>query len=444
MKRLAAVSICIAALGAFSQLSAPLELSRAQTDGISGGAECTYACVDLMFDWSAPSMFFGFDQGSDLEVDLDEIVQQVIGRQDQVRSIRCTWTSQKHIPRGSDREFSADGGLTETGLPDKDTLLEDTMTVVIDGRKLFWRQDAWVLNGRQDASVLNGVREEFVRLQRSAAVVGGEAVTLIDGPTGVIERAAGGQAATDLLNIWPVLAAYRLFDPVLGRVKPEHLTLVGRAEFEGHPCVVLEEGPHPGGAYRQWWLAEDQDYCPVQWQQWREDASQHFCQGRMRYEKNLEGLWYLKSWDVAWHEAWGLVESFAATPIEVRLNEPVDPGVFEIIFPPGTSVYGRLRDMDYVLGEEGHGALEKQNVVSDQVMDEFVEKLRREHLPAESAEADKRVSPAEHPKGPIAPPVHAVAPPGRLSPYHWLLIGCGVVLLVVAAGAALARRKAAR
>ncbi|MCK4374596.1 MAG: sel1 repeat family protein, partial [Candidatus Brocadiae bacterium] len=44
---------------------------------------------------------------------------------------------------------------------------------------------------------------------------------------------------------------------------------------------------------------------------------------------------------------------------------------------------------------------------------------------------------------PVTPPVEAVAPPGRLSPYHWLLIGGGVVLLVVAAGAALARRKAA-
>ncbi|MCK4376579.1 MAG: hypothetical protein KAX19_14685 [Candidatus Brocadiae bacterium] len=226
-------------------------------------------------------------------------------------------------------------------------------------------------------------------------------------------------------------------------MKPEQLRLVGRAEFEGHPCVVLEEGPHPGGVYRQWWFAQDQDYCPVQWQQWREDGS-HFCQGRMRYQKNLEGLWYLKSWDVVWHEAWGLVESFAATPIDVRLNEPVDPGVFEIIFPPGTHVYDYVREMDYVVGEEGQGALEKQNAVSDEVMDEFVEKLRTEHLPPERAGAEKPAPGADQPKAPIAPPVEAVAPPRPLSPYHWLLIGGGVVLLVVVAGAALARRKAAR
>ncbi len=374
-------------------------------------------------------------RGTDAALDVQRIIELVRAREQQVRTVHCTWTVEHLTPKGALNILDAgQGGPAGGDSPQEDTVLQDTVTVIIGGQKLFWSLDAWIFSA---------ITRQFERSQAIAAIVDGKSVCLKEGGKQAVVGPPGW-FTTALLDFWPVLVAYRMLDPVLGKVKPEDLRVIGRAEHDGHPCVVLEQSRSLGRGPRFWWLAEDQDYCPVQWRTERADGtvSGH---AALQFEKNEQGLWCLTSWDLQCLLGPGgsLVGSQAATVTELRLNEPVAPSVFEITFPPGTRVHDRFSEVDYVVGEKGERPLEVKDTLSDEAMEEFVEKLRREHLPAEGAEGDKRVAPAEQPKAPVAPPVEAVAPPRRLSPYHWLLIGCGVVLLVVAAGAALARRKAA-
>ncbi len=369
-----------------------------------------------------------------------EIVQMVKSRQQQVRTVDCTWSSVTLYPKGPAAYWSELAEARQSAEASEATV-QDVRRLVIDGDRMrferrgpMWNLDEGRFEGAEELAVFADGRERLL-------FAGRHGVPPRSGSTGA--RNHGVSA----VHNYPVLMAYRLFDPVFGGPDPEQVELVGNAIWEGQRCVVIEhwDRRRQGAIWDRWWLAEDLGYRVVHWRSMWPDGKVA-SQVTMQYERDKRGDWRLVSWDLQFGsgpqgEALELTKSKVT---RLLLNEPVPPSEFELEFPPGTTVYDGIEDIRYVVGEQREHAPEMKDALSDAAMEEFVENVRREHLPAEGAEADKRVAPAEQPKAPVAPPVEAVAPPRRLSPYYWLLIGCGVVLLVVAAGAALARRKAAR
>jgi hypothetical protein len=143
--------------------------------------------------------------------------------------------------------------------------------------------------------------------------------------------------------------AYRLFDPTFGYLRPEEVRLLGVAERDGHPCVVVGVGDKLAST---WWLAQDQDYCPVH-VEWRRDGTLTM-RFDLRYVPDEEIGWRLQSWD--WMRPAGgdkLVPMHkSAEFVETTINEPVDRHVFEVLFPAGTSVRDDLLDVQYTVNEE--------------------------------------------------------------------------------------------
>lgn len=349
------------------------------------------------------------------EVDLQAIVAQVVSAQAEIRTVQCTWWSRKVYPQGD-------------YLPDQDREVVTSVTLLIDGQKV--RHDMAGTGWHADLN-------KFVPSRESGVLVDGESryhsATTQGGHIGPWSITGG------LLEFYPVYFACRLFDPVLGKATPSAVRFVGRAEYHGHPCIVIEE-TEENDDYHRWWLAEDQGYFPVLWRLADGEGTLRY-QASMEYEKDQEGHWLLHSWDVVAIRNGTVVDSSSNVATEMRLNEPVDPKAFDLVFPPGTSVTDMFRDTRYVVGEQED--VPQEDGLGDEGTDKFVERLRKQHLPAERPQAERAGPVAEQPKAPVAPPVEAVAPPRRLSLPHWLLIGSGVLLLTVAVAAAIRRRRAA-
>jgi hypothetical protein len=235
------------------------------------------------------------------------------------------------------------------------------------------------------------------------------------------------------LDSGPVFAAYRLLDPVLGWADHQMASLVGAAEHDGHPCLVIDVPSRSGGSSRyRCWLAQDMSGCIVRLQRLKEDGSV-ISEAEMRYAKDEKVGWHLQSWDLNVQSVKG---SSSNTVTEVQINEPIDPAVFGIKFPAGMEVYDMIRGTQYI--SDGEGTAPRADTLSGQAMDKFVEKVRKET----AQPRPPRPAPAQA-ATPAAPPVQAAAPPprGPLSP--WLLVGGGVLILLLIAAIALSRRRPA-
>jgi hypothetical protein len=90
------------------------------------------------------------------------------------------------------------------------------------------------------------------------------------------------------------------------------------------------------------------DYSVVFWEVIKDDGTT-WMQADMQYEKDPKVGWYLQRWTLAFP---GRNLSSTNVVTRMKLNEPVDPNVFKLVFPPGTEVYDRLTGAEYVAGNQ--------------------------------------------------------------------------------------------
>ena len=368
------------------------------------------------------------------EADFRTLVQKAVAREAGVTSVRCTWSGTKVIPKGSlVLPDASPEGFVRTGMPERDLTGPESGTIVMDGRKVFF-------------DTQDGIYNAEMRDLSQYGMIG----TFVDGRAMQLSSRGRGYVVPDsdvltMIYFYPLMWAYRLFDPVLGRADPDRLALVGRAEHDGHPCIVVEQETHDGSLDR-WWLSEDQDGCPLLWEYLYAEGKTG-TSAAMTYEREGQGPWHLTSWRIEVLSRQGALEqSVTATVTEVRLNEPIDPSTFEMTFPPGTPVWNEFDRTEYVVGQNPEPQAAEPSVLSDKAMEGFVEKVEKEtgaRRPEPRATVLREPAEPAAAARPAAPPVPALAPPPRMPAWSWVLVGAGGLLLLIVAAITLSRRKPA-
>jgi hypothetical protein len=230
------------------------------------------------------------------------------------------------------------------GLPAEDTVKESHVRIVLDGQKIRHDEEGsiWDLSYRrfcpynESVTFVNGVSRRLCGSQGNAQV-------------------SRENMTTSMLALSPVCLAYRLFDPVLGKAKPEEMRFVGYAEHDGHRCVVVCQPRRQQGYEDRFWFAIDQDYSVVAWDLSGPDGTAIYSAG-MKYEKGQDGHWRLRSWETAGPEGGGVR---TCKVLSLRLNEPVEANAFDLVFPRGTRVTDAIAGIEYRVGDDIEGAMER-------------------------------------------------------------------------------------
>jgi hypothetical protein len=352
---------------------------------------------------------------------LRSAVQREKAREATVKSLECAAAVRKLVPKGSIVMPGQGGaGPNWTGLPRQDAVLQGTLKLAMDGHKFFFDRNN---------SDWNPDEQEFRPYRKMGALAEGRDVSVSpDGNWATVGPGPSGDVL-DLMDFLPMRFAYRLFDTVLGAARPEEVTLVGSDVRDGHPCTVIEQRSRIRSD--RWWLAEDQDCCPIYWQILNPDGSLG-SSASMQYGRTSAGIWRLESWDLEVIFGGSFVESDKATVTDLRLNEPVDPALFRIILPAGTYVADQLEHREYVVGE----GEQPKEPAADKAMDEFVGKVRNE-----TARPKRATPPPARSPGPVRPPVQAVSAPPRGLP-SWLFCAGGALVVLVVVAILVSRRRA--
>jgi beta-lactamase regulating signal transducer with metallopeptidase domain/thiol-disulfide isomerase/thioredoxin len=278
------------------------------------------------------------------EVNLEPIFETIRQREARVKTLKYVWTSKESIPKGS--MTSGDPAMAAP-MPPEDAEIEQTYTMWLEGALVRIEERGQVLDENtgkfgpyEDTSVLgaDGVERELwhsAQIKPSALV----------GPLRHIPAGVQYQA---------VLQAYRLMDPVLGKVSPSEVRFVGRAEQQGHPCILIERQYKLSNSswFHRWWLAEDMAYSVLRWEDRRENG-EPMVQLDMQYAPDDHIGWRLMSWSLTlWPGPQREPVTRKNVATEVLLNETVALGTFSITFPPGTEVSDRFSGKVYIVGAQ--------------------------------------------------------------------------------------------
>jgi thiol-disulfide isomerase/thioredoxin len=211
--------------------------------------------------------------------------------------------------------------------PSADTKEDESYTVVIDGEKLRVEEhlQAW-----------NAITGNYAPSERIWCFVYGHSTVYF--PLWKSGQIREGDESTRGLSsnlLVPIICAYRLFSDTLGQAKPDEVLFVGRAEEDGHACLIVEKKfEQLRGIRYRWYLATDQGYRPVHFQSMQQNA-EVILDVHMRYAPDEKAGWRLVSWTSEWPHEKSRTESELT---ECRFNKPIEPVLFNLIFPNGTRV----------------------------------------------------------------------------------------------------------
>ncbi|GAG41605.1 unnamed protein product, partial [marine sediment metagenome] len=209
------------------------------------------------------ALAMGTPQAVAADAEAADVVAKLTARQEQVKSFRYAWRSEHLVPKGGRNHLyqymplDSPSGPVELPQPPQDTSVEEVCTLMVQGSNISYRKKGAIWSTVESRNVPDDSSEAYVD------GVGYELSTT---------HGYGGRAwESEVLSripLQPLLVAYRLFDPVLGLAKAADVALLGRAEQDGHPCIVIEyvDDAHPPGVRHRGWLAEDLDYSIIRWE----------------------------------------------------------------------------------------------------------------------------------------------------------------------------------
>ena len=157
------------------------------------------------------------------------------------------------------------------------------------------------------------------------------------------------------LSHTPFFLAFRFVGPTPGATRALELRIAGHSERNGHPCVVLEQDHSaPPGAtppLSRWWLAEDMEHSVLAWRMLQKgrDRLRALVDVDYYYKQDEQIGWRLSSWKKSWFRT-GKEELSTVTGL--KINEPISPAEFELIFPKGTRVTDEFRGITFEAGGE--------------------------------------------------------------------------------------------
>ena len=349
--------------------------------------------------------------------DLKSVMNALRVRREVVRTCDYEWTAEEFRAAKS-MPLSSPQGEIRDAAPDEDVAPEQSLRLTLDGQRLrlFFSGDIYSHSGSfihsQVTLVFNGKPGICKRLNRPH-------------DSGTIATPRRFRSLLGFAFWYPVIQAYRLFDPELDFVPPGRARIAGYSEVDGLRCVVVEEPFAAQEAYlRRVSLAVDRGLNPVHVQSMRTgEPDQVTYDARLEYEPHPEIGWRLIGWS---YGAWDPKHGFQNVKVKrADVNVPIPPETFALVFPPGTQVGDEILLIRYVL--PAFDAADVADVVPESAspptspMSEFVERVRIE-APA-----------APPPAGEVPAPLPAAASEtaGR-SPWIARLAGLGLAVIGLA------------
>jgi len=287
---------------------------------------------------------------------VDKIIEALRERESKVNTLVALWNTRIDYPSGA--MFGK--------YPCEPTVVRDKWTLIIDCSRLYydWRghyyspDEGQFLASHHRGTFAKGVGHElFVAPARNE-------------PSGVIAlQEEGWEMSSGYL--WPLLIAFRLTDPVLGRGELDKMQVLGNSQFDGHSCVVVELPDKKFMVTHRLWLDRTNGYRLVKLQCIGPDRNIS-AKTEFHYAAN-EGINSLRLASWTYTECDKKAPPVWTNSIDAfTVNEPISADRMRVTFPVGTSVYDKLSGTEYVVQAEHEGP-ELQEIVPESTVDELVE-----------------------------------------------------------------------
>ncbi len=280
--------------------------------------------------------------------DLETIIEALEKRQSRVKTAELAWVKTVTYARHSMKDDQ------NRVFPDRDTIIERRGLLIIDGEKARYESQGkqWYVNDH----TLKEAHEIWTTDGKvSMGLTTGEIVGKV--PAGLIGKSASSLAVN--VEARPLMIAFRPVPCLLGTTAEsrQRWTIAPRLErLDGVDCVVLRDARTQGSEMR-YWLAPSQDFAPLRYAVYQQGRILRQCD--MKYRQDAEHGWVPAEWrSVELNRKTGAVDIQAHVVLKrVVINQPVDPGLFVLSFPPGTKVTDERAQELYVVGERNEKVL---------------------------------------------------------------------------------------
>jgi len=263
-------------------------------------------------------------------------------RQERIRSVRIDWIEQHTVPKGqvTDSVGRLPGGvkrLEEMGIAPGSTIppevvtFSTTATFSFDGEKVRLDYDDKQWSGKKNAYVTQPETTVFDGKERKRYLRQGTSYT--PWPFGSRQVSHPFRSSLVLgplvMTFCPIHKEMRLFDV-------HALTPTGRQMVVGsRPCLELQR--RKTNSEISIWVDPARDFAVTRVLSMLNERIMYKID--IKYEKHSSGEWIPISWErVSFRNNGKLERSTRAKLSAVKINEPADPGYYDLVFPVGTPV----------------------------------------------------------------------------------------------------------
>ncbi len=255
-------------------------------------------------------------------------------RQNRVQSARFHFEEDRFVTKGSKGTLAVITPNSNDPLPKEDLSCHVRQIVTLDGPKIRYSSEGqvtWDIKGNpfEQSSVMTFDGEK-VKSYTPRGTLGT--------PGGLI--LPGAPQHTQLISLLPLFLAYRATYP--GLQQPLTISEFEKtkevAAIDGRNCVALRlYARPPARGENTLWVDAERDFLPRRYTS-SLNGKVHL-QLDINYEADADNGWVPSAWRFVYYSSGGgLAESGDTKVGKYEINIPVDPGEFDVTFPPGTIV----------------------------------------------------------------------------------------------------------
>lgn len=271
---------------------------------------------------------------------LKDVLSAWKARQDRVASVKFAWTESHIRKQGSRMSAHTPKEINPTGKddPPHDERYTEVATLLL-GESGWFRYHAIRREGRDPDGKL---------WQDSESTYDGSAVQKLSLPNERLDfpRPSGNYPKFErfidpyMLQLVPLMTAYRPFDSVFGRFKTEGLRIVeGDFGHEGRACVVVESIPKDKQqGVEQWWTDPTREYIIVKHIDTDQFGQRNF-ETAITHKHDPKWGWVPSTWQTKLLYPHGSIRSaWSSRVTATEFGLPLMQKDFQIVFPPETYI----------------------------------------------------------------------------------------------------------
>jgi hypothetical protein len=275
---------------------------------------------------------------------IEAIHNQWKSRQQKVRSFRFEWGGEHTVAKGALKTRS------NLSIPEEHTTYNTSFVLVVDGKRMRHCRD------------FIHIRTSSAGLQKSDWVINEKGFRSFlprevqPYPEGTISEASFDPGWIDDPQLLPLLMTYRPFhilNTIVEEFPDRFMVVPGTYKIGDRPCVWLKEkATEPGQRITNLWVDPARDYVVLRLSQ--TDHGVTAWQMSLSEYQRAEEIWVPVKWSVIVQNPEGSMNTSTSCSVQsFRINQPIDPKEFELMFPVGTWIVDREKSEVYILQEGG-------------------------------------------------------------------------------------------